>query len=140
MSPDRFFMLMTRPMCSTRYRPHPDRLCSYPPLSLISHFILSMADIQTTLAASSPAAELSENAPLTPAEELTALRFKVSSLSKLALDVTRLCIEINGKFRCHFFFIFFSDGVCTDDMPHVVKSHVDAAVAKAAREFNHCRS
>ncbi|KAJ7797774.1 hypothetical protein B0H14DRAFT_3493261 [Mycena olivaceomarginata] len=78
-----------------------------------------MADIQTTLAASSPAAEPSENTPLTPAEELTALRFKVSSLSKLALDLTRLCIEIN------------------DDVPHIVKSHVDAAVAKAAPKFYH---
>ncbi|KAJ7353249.1 hypothetical protein DFH08DRAFT_956320 [Mycena albidolilacea] len=78
-----------------------------------------MADIQTTIATSSPAAELPENTPLTLAEELTALRFKVSSLSKLALDLTRLCIEIN------------------DDVPHIVKSHVDAAVAKAAPKFYH---
>jgi hypothetical protein len=70
-----------------------------------------MADIQTMPAASSLAAELSENTPLSPAEELTALRFKVSLLSKLVLDLTRLCIEINGKLRSHFFFILFSDGV-----------------------------
>ncbi|KAJ7347682.1 hypothetical protein DFH08DRAFT_808464 [Mycena albidolilacea] len=78
-----------------------------------------MADIQTTPAASSLAAELSENTPLSPAEELTALRFKVSSLTKLVLDLTRLCIEIN------------------DDVPHIVKSHVDTVVAKVASKFYH---
>jgi hypothetical protein len=47
----------------------------------------------------SPAAELPEaqNTPLSPAEELAVLHSKVSSLSKLALDLTHLCIEINGK-------------------------------------------
>jgi hypothetical protein len=58
-----------------------------------------MADLQPTPPAWSPAVELPEaqNTPLSPAEELAALRSKVSSLSKLALDLTRLCIEINSK-------------------------------------------
>ncbi|KAJ7797374.1 hypothetical protein B0H14DRAFT_3493785 [Mycena olivaceomarginata] len=73
-----------------------------------------MADLQPTLPAWSPAAELPEaqNTPLSPAEELAALRSKVSSLSKLAWDLTY-------------------------DVPRIVKSHADAAVAKAAPKFYH---
>lgn len=46
----------------------------------------------------------------TPEQDMAALVSKVADLSKLALDMTRLCIEVNGKWslllRPSFVFIF----------------------------------
>ncbi|KAF8146484.1 hypothetical protein K438DRAFT_504603 [Mycena galopus ATCC 62051] len=60
--------------------------------------------------------------PPTPAEELAVLISKVTALSKYALDMTRLCIEIG------------------EDLPDVVKAHVDSAIAElgpAGPQFYH---
>ncbi|KAF8179379.1 hypothetical protein K438DRAFT_1977432 [Mycena galopus ATCC 62051] len=60
--------------------------------------------------------ETLDSVPISPtaAEELAALVSKATTLSKLALDMTRLCIEIG------------------DGLPAVVKAQVDAAIAELA--------
>ncbi|KAF8163885.1 hypothetical protein K438DRAFT_1775792 [Mycena galopus ATCC 62051] len=60
-----------------------------------------------------PTPETTTNA-LTPEQQLVALASKVSALSTLALELTRLGIEINS------------------DLPAVVQAHIEAAIAHMA--------
>lgn len=65
----------------------------------------------------------------TPAQELAELIATVSSLSKLALDMTRYCIDINGKFLPP----LLSNSFLTTS-PEAIPRVVDAQVAQALAE------